>query len=299
MAIRIPLVTLFSLWLGLVAGAPGAPIWTQRELPPQIRQPLSGATDPLGNLLLLDGSDGRIWRVDPGGREPPRPFGASEQGAPRLETPTRIWARWGPYVYTLDPVTRQVSIFDLDGRITATRELGPLLDDAGLGDAELADLAVDRAGRLYLLDRFGARVVVLEATGELVAVYGEEFLGPERLVAPVALELTDDARLWVSDPSTGRVVEILPGGGAGATWDLRGLFGKETRPQDLVLDGPTLWVLDGGARRLLRLDAAGERWEAVSLPREWHGPGFLLVSQGRLLAVESDRRRIWVLTPDR
>ena len=225
-------------------------------LPESVSSPSDLCVDPLGRLLVLDGSSGRIWVLS--SDRPAVPFGASDQGSGRFEIPTRVFSRWGLHVYTLDPQSRRVSVFDLEGRYESTFDLEEsLLAGGGPADVELADFVVDKDGSLIVLDRLGGRLLLFDNSGGFRGLLGEDLTGSERLVAPSDLEVDETGNLYIADPPSGKLIRIGRQGSLGWVFDLRGSGGGPGRPVALAHAAGVLYVADAGKDRILAVSPSG------------------------------------------
>ncbi len=74
-------------------------------------------------------------------------------------------------------------------------------------------LASDRAGRLYVLDPVGRRVLVYDAEGKHVATHGRAGGGPGELSTPSALAVGPGDSIWVADTGNRRYTVYPPAGG--------------------------------------------------------------------------------------
>lgn len=88
-----------------------------------------------------------------------------------------------------------------------------LVEDLRIGTAEgdgpdaltdVHDLAVDGAGRLYVLQRIAKSVHVFDSTGRFVRAIGRSGRGPGEFEFPTGMALDAAGRLWVVDPQNGR-----------------------------------------------------------------------------------------------
>jgi hypothetical protein len=130
-----------------------------------------------------------------------------------------------------------------------------LVEDLRIGSAEgdradafgrIGDLAADRSGRIYVLDRQAQEVRAFAPTGAYLGTLGRKGGGPGEFLGADRIAVDDSARLWVSDPRSRRYT----------AFDSTGL---------LVGDYPrrasnNLPQFRGGT-------AAGDLWE------EWPAPG--------------------------
>lgn len=90
----------------------------------------------------------------------------------------------------------------LDARPVAS--LGRLGADAGSADdpqvfGRIADVEIDRDGRVYVLDRQFREVRIFDFAGEFVDAFGRPGAGPNEFRDPTGLELLDNGRVAVSD----------------------------------------------------------------------------------------------------
>ena len=87
-------------------------------------------------------------------------------------------------------------------------------EDAYHFDRVVTDgLASDGAGRLYVLDAAGRRVLVYDAEGRHVATHGRPGGGPGELAAPSALAIGPGDSIWVADVGNRRYNIFPPTGG--------------------------------------------------------------------------------------
>jgi hypothetical protein len=78
--------------------------------------------------------------------------------------------------------------------------------------SDVRSIAFDRADNMYLLDGQSTRVVVFDARGRFVRQFGTRGGGPGELQTPLALEVTSDGNLVVSDIGNRAFVVFRPDG---------------------------------------------------------------------------------------
>jgi phage tail-like protein len=130
------------------------------------------------------------------------------------------------------------------------------------GLSQPVGVAVDKDGRVYVVDRGLARVVRFEADGRLDAAYAPQTGTPESLV------LADDM-LYVSDSSTESVYPIDANGVRGTKLDLSAQS-PAVRPRALAAFGNLLLVADAASGTILVFDQRS-RQHIGSIPR-FRGP---------------------------
>lgn len=284
-----------------VKGSVRIPIgWTREDsipLPGGVTGAVGIGLDQLGRVLILDAPTGRVWALDPG-RRSPAPFGASDQGSERFEMPTRVFARWGLHVYTLDPQRRLVSVFDLEGRYAGSFDLEKALDEGdGPLDVEFVDLVVDKGGSLIALDRLEGRILLFDSEGRYRGLLGEDLTGRERPVAPTDLEVDDVGTLYIADPPTGRVLRVGRQGSLEQVWTLRSEDRPESRPVALAYSDGAIFAADEGEGRIAGLTLDGREFLEIR-PEDGSplgisaGTGLIVTKQGKLLLLNPEGQQI-------
>lgn len=195
------------------------------------------------------------------------------------------------------------------------------------------DLTLGPDGHIYVADKFGSRLVVLDAeTLDLIAVLGEGNLPDVRDVSfdptgKVAIAVTganavavyaDVARageepdLLLSAPrtegalahSSGRIFAMASGIGALIAFDGPEVLAvAEGHPgaHDVAEDSDgNLWVADNARRRLVKYSPDLERLQVVDAAKfGLRGPRYLDVDDfGRLVVADQDAHRILLIDPD-
>lgn len=85
-------------------------------------------------------------------------------------------------------------------------------DDEGVF-ARPREIALDRDGRVYVLDRSDRRVVVIDRDGAVVRTIGAPGEGPGELADPMFLDVGDEGRVRVFDLGRGALTDYAPEGG--------------------------------------------------------------------------------------
>jgi sugar lactone lactonase YvrE len=168
--VRLP-VLLILLWLGWPAGPAVAAEASKLRFVAAVylddkgvglRLPEGVACNDGSTMIVGDTGGGRLVRFTVQGRDV-KPAG--EMRAPQLGVPIRVQMNSKGEVFALDGKQRRIVRFDAKG------EPRGYLDPEGVpgsGPIVPRSLAVDRDDALYLLDVFGARVVVLAPDGKFL-----------------------------------------------------------------------------------------------------------------------------------
>jgi sugar lactone lactonase YvrE len=75
-----------------------------------------------------------------------------------------------------------------------------------------ADVAMDKAGNIYILDAANARVQKFDPDGKFLATIGRKGQGPGEFIFPDAIDFDKDGNLVVADSAQARIHVIIGGG---------------------------------------------------------------------------------------
>lgn len=219
--------------------------------------------------------------------------------------------------------------------VLAQDQPGPFASFDLASEAVLADphdLAIGPDGRLYVADKFGARIAVLDPdTLELVEMLGEGFLpgvhdisfgsdgsiavavtgasvvafyeNIEALNAPPTTGVQAPRTEGALVHSNGDLYVMASGVGALARFtDLKFIAGVEGHPgAHDVAEGPdgSIWLADNLARRLVRYSPDLEVLQVLNSPKfGFIGPRYLDVTEfGHLVVADQDAHRILLIDP--
>jgi DNA-binding beta-propeller fold protein YncE len=218
-------------------GARLAAVFTGRERPPAIQEPIGLYADTDGWLLVADpglqvvhvfnlkrATYAQAFEL-PGGRL------ASPVGV--ALDPERGW------IFVADSIENQIFVFDTGGHYVGR---------FGVGLLRVSGLAWDRERhRLLAADTGHHRVVVYDADGKQAAVFGERGDGAGQFNFPTHVALAPDGTIYVSDALNFRVQafdpDFKPLRQVGHLGEVVGSFSK---PKGVAVDsGGRLYVVDG------------------------------------------------------
>lgn len=189
-------------------------------------------------------------------------------------------------IYVADLGNKRIQRFNPEGTF---RGLWPAADGPQLGQP--SDVAVDRAGDVYVLDAFGA-ILRLNPDGSLTEVVA---LAPLQAFSPRGL-IVDPVRdvFYVADTGRGRILVITKDGSLLDTWGGGGESALRLQePRGLGLDSQgNLFVAEVGSSRVRKFSPDG------ALLAQWRVKGRLadlaVGSDDRVYVTAGDRARLWV-----
>lgn len=157
-------------------------------------------------------------------------------------------------------------------RVTEELRLGSLDAEGPETFGQIRSFAVDRAGRIWVLESQAKEIRVFDATGAHVRTIGREGGGPGEFARPMKIDLAPDGNMWAMDPSNGRVSIFDSAGtyraGKSATggfimFPWQGGFDDEGRYYAPVL------LTEGGFRfALVRADTSMAALDTLDLPTD-------------------------------
>ncbi|HEU4328600.1 MAG TPA: NHL repeat-containing protein [Roseiflexaceae bacterium] len=272
------------------------------------------AFDAQGRLWVADSGNNRVLRFDNAATKPSGATANAVLGqagfderaagttAQRMRTPTGVAFDVQGRLWVADNGNNRVLRFDnAAGKASGAAADGVLgqpdfaASAFGLGAQRMhapAALALDTAGRLWVVDQVNSRVLRFDsAAGKASGAAADSVLGQadfstgasgggaQGMRQPQGLALDAQGRLWVADDGNSRVLRFdnAAGKGSGAAAD--GVLGQPDftgtscrtsaqgmcGPSGLARDGQgRLWVVDDGSRRVLRFDSVAAKPNGAS-----------------------------------
>jgi len=271
-------------------GARIAAVFTGRQRPPEVEEPIGLYADPDGWLLVADpglqvvhifnlkqGTYAQAFEL-PGGRL------ASPVGV--ALDPERGW------VFVADSIHNQLFVFDTTGHYVGR---------FGEGLLRVSGLAWDRdRRRLLAADTGHHRVVVFDPDGHQTAAFGERGDGPGQLNFPTNVAVAPGGTIYVSDSLNFRVAVFDPDfrpvrqiGHLGA------VVGSFSKPKGVAVDADgRLYVVDGIYDVVQLFDSEGQLLMffggSGSQPGHFWLPAGVAVAGRDIFVADTRNRRVQV-----
>ncbi|HEU4739952.1 MAG TPA: DUF6531 domain-containing protein [Solirubrobacterales bacterium] len=270
----------------------------------QFKAPADVATDPQGNVWVLDNENGRVEQFGPDGQLISK-FGSLGNGENQLETPSAIaldasgnvlvadklrvkkfspsgelLAKFGPLGASGQFLTPTTSLaVGVDGSVWASDNVriyrfsasGQLLEQiATSGPGQITSpegIAVAPSGEVFIADPGLDKIKVYDKEGDYLRQFGVSGTAPGQLAAPIEVSIDPEGRVWVADSLTDRIQVFTSAGDYLAGFGATGSGAQQLdikAKAGIAFDGDRIWVADGGNDRVA--EWAGGNYEPSNEP---------------------------------
>ncbi len=220
---------------------------------PDVIGAAAGLSGPVGIAVASDGAafvaDSVNDRIVPfnAAQVAQAPLGSSGSGDNQFDDPRGIALvqRTEALIYVADRANNRVQIIKPDGSFT-----GRLTGGGGTNLSAPEDVAVDRAGNLFVADTGNQRIVQYDAADVFVRVIVPVGTGFS-LQQPSGVAVDGEGKLIVADRQQRRVYRMDTAGAVLAMWDLRSLTMENTALAPIYPELARQQVLQAPARALL------------------------------------------------
>jgi len=246
-ASTFPFAPTFALVWGKLGSAPST-----------FTAPQGVATDPSGNVYVVDSGNNRIQKFDRFGN-----FILS-WGAGELSGPEGIAIDLAGNVYVADFVNNRIMKYSNDGASQTS------WGSTGTGDGQFngpVGLAVDAAGNVYVADQFNNRIQKFTSIGVFVTKWGFGGSASGQFNAPLFVAVNPAGDVFVVDNGNSRVQKFTNAGTYLGQWGTFGAgAGEFSAPTGIASDAVgSIYVADGN-NRVQKFTSSGTfllQWGAI------------------------------------
>jgi DNA-binding beta-propeller fold protein YncE len=169
-----------------------------------------------------------------------------------------------------------------------------------------SDVAVDRDGRIYVVDGVNSKIRIFDQAGQPLSSFGGPGANSGQLRYPLGIDLDDAGNIYVADSGNHRVQIFSPQGDFTAKIDLPPGSKKPADPTDVAVDNARkrCYVVDNDNHRIMVYDLANLKLiEAFGTPgsekRSFNYPFLIALDKDNYLyVVEVINTRVQVLNPE-
>jgi outer membrane protein assembly factor BamB len=244
----------------------------------EFRNPQGLALDEQGNIYVADTGNARIQILDP-------------QGNFLLAISDERFM--GPRYIAVDDAGR-IYVTDLSESVHVFNPRGDPLQSFGQPGSlpsqfsAIADLDVDAAGELYIVDSGNGRVQKFSLLSGPLFTFGDEGEPRELLNRPEGIALDADGNVYVGDAGNNRIQKYAPGG----TF-LRTLAAEVGEPRDMAIDEQgNIYVSNGDTGLIQVFDSQGHPLLELGqgqLDDPW---GIAVDEEGRIFVADAGNHRL-------
>jgi DNA-binding beta-propeller fold protein YncE len=168
------------------------------------------AIDDSDRLFVADSKMGRVVVFDAQHRsEGTISEGMANPGGLAIDNENR-------FLYVADAKLDQVLVYEADPPFKLLRKIGTGGKEHTLttpGDFAMpSNVAVDKAGNLYVSDTLNDRIQIFDAEGTFIRTFGKAGDGPGYFARPKGIAIDSDGHVWVADGVQDRVQVFTPEG---------------------------------------------------------------------------------------
>jgi DNA-binding beta-propeller fold protein YncE len=265
----------------------------------QFNIPADIAVAPDGGFYVADAANHRVQRFTSSGAFVTS-WGSLGTGPGQFNSPTAVELDADGNVWVAD-VADRLQKFSPSG----TRLAG--LGVSGTAAGQLNDpsgITILPGGNLAVSDRGNNRVQVFTTSGALVTGWGSFGSEAGQFRNPAGLDSGPDGEVYATDPDNNRIQAFSSSGVHRWTYGVATNSSPLADPRDVVRVGSTLYVLDSGNQRVVRMaltlaptapppTAIGSFGTAGSGPGQLNGPnGVVGAPDGTILVADTYNHRI-------
>jgi streptogramin lyase len=213
------------------------------------------ATDPTGNVYVVDRGNRRVQKFDAGGAYLGG-WGSAGTGDGQFVRPVAVAVDASGNVYVVDLAPARIQKFTSDG----TFLLAWGSDGSGPGEFDFPyGVGVDGAGNVYVADTENHRIQKFDGNGGFLLEWGSLGSGAGQLDEPYDVAVDGAGNVFVVDGENHRIQKFDGAGAFLGAWGSEGTGnGQFTYPQRAAVDEDgNVYVTDPFANRVQKFDGGG------------------------------------------
>jgi len=258
-----------------------ATLGQQGSGPGQFSSPRGLALDDQGNLYVADTGNQRVQVFDAEGQP------LISIADTRFEGPRYVAVDDIGRIYVADAAER-VHVFDAKGApVQSFGQPGSLPNQF----SQIADLVLDAAGDLYVVDSGNARVQKFNLLTGLLTTFGDTVAGVALLSRPQGIALDPEGNVYVGDSTSGRILKYASDGTL-----LNTLETGIGELRDMTVDSQGyLYAADGAESVVYVVDLSGSTMTRLGQGQLSDPWGIAVDADGRVYVSDTGHHRILVL----
>jgi sugar lactone lactonase YvrE len=282
--------------------------------PGQFSRPFGVATDPSGNVYVVDQGNSRVQKFTDAGVFTTE-WGSAGSGNGQFLNPLGIATDGSSNVYVADFFNRRIEKFTSDGtfitkwniaglptdivvdpnnvvyvtdyendRIQKFTTGGALLGTWGVSGSSPGQIdgpqgiGLDSSGNVYITEFFNNRVQAFTSGGVSLTVWGAFGSGDGQFNAPVGIDTDADGNVYVVDSYNNRVQKFTSTGTFLTKWGCSDDFFS---PNGIDVHGSFIYVAGGNSQRILKYGQAPAPPPPIAMAFDFTPNTLNLASQGR------------------
>jgi len=221
----------------------------------QFNDPYSVATDPAGNVYVVEALGNRVQKFSPTGTFIAQ-WGSTGSGNGQFNAPHGIAIDAFGNVYVTDSANHRIQKFTETGVYLS--QWGAF----GTGDGQFnypVGIATDPFANVFVCDYSNNRIQKFTSAGAFVAKWGSAGGGNGQFANPIGIAVNDAGSVFIGDTGNNRIQKFSNAGGYISEWGANGTGdGQFQGPRGMSIDVyGNLYVTDSGTNRIQAFTSAG------------------------------------------
>ena len=261
----------------------------------QFNAPAAVATDPVGNVFVVDTNNHRVQKFDFQGHFL-LSWGGFGSGPSKFNAPSAISVDASSNVCVADPGNVRIKVFTSDGILE--HQWGSAGVGSGQFTVPFGGVATDASGNVYVSDASN-RIQKFTAGGTFLLEWGTAGTGNGQFNSPAGIAVDAKGNVYVADQLNHRIQEFSATGTYLAQWGVNGSgAGQLSQPHGIAVDAlGNLYVSEIGNERIQKFAGDGTSlttWGSLgSFAGQFDAPsGVASDAAGNLYVADTNNHRV-------